>query len=276
MDTYAVFGNPIAHSRSPLVHQYFAQQFDDVIQYQAILAEKESVKQIFDDFFVIGKGANVTLPFKEFAYEYADILSDYAQQAGAVNTLIKQSDGSILGDNTDGVGLVRDIANLGFDLTNKSVLLLGAGGAARGVLPALLSKQPLKIVVANRTAEKAAKLAEVSPLVDGTSLTNIPHQPYDIVINSTSASIDKRILDIDTTLLKDATLIYDMFYSADGTFFNEWCQQFSSAKTFDGLGMLVEQAAASFYLWRGKRPDSKRVINLLREKIQSESKNTIS
>ena len=272
MDRYGVFGNPIGHSKSPLIHRLFAAQTGQQLSYEALLAPLDDFPGFARSFFVEGKGANVTVPFKEQAFQLADALSDRARRAGAVNTLMKREDGSLLGDNTDGAGLVRDLTvNAGCELRGKRILLLGAGGAVRGVLEPLLAQQPAVLVIANRTVAKAEQLAgefaDLGPLV--ASGFDWIDAPVDLIVNGTSASLAGELPPIAPSLIAPGhTLCYDMMYARQATAFNQWAAEQGAARTLDGLGMLVEQAAEAFYLWRGVRPDSAPVLAQLRLQLQ--------
>ncbi|TWH77544.1 shikimate dehydrogenase [Azomonas agilis] len=272
-DRYAVFGNPIAHSKSPQIHRLFAQQTGQDLTYEAILAPLDDFTSVAKDFFQQGQGANITVPFKEDAYRLADQLTERARLAGAVNTLKRQADGSLLGDNTDGAGLVNDLSNnAGISLTGLNILLLGAGGAVRGVLEPLLAQQPARLVIANRTEEKAAHLAS---LFADFGLVEVSHfealqTPFDLIINGTSASLSGAVPPIPVLCVQAGhTLCYDMMYSKEPTAFNQWALECGAARALDGLGMLVEQAAESFALWRGVRPETQSVLSLLREQVQA-------
>ncbi|MDA7086754.1 shikimate dehydrogenase [Pseudomonas sp. SA3-5] len=272
MDRYGVFGNPIGHSKSPLIHRLFAAQTGEQLSYEALLAPLDDFPGFARAFFAQGKGANVTVPFKEQAFQLADSLSARAQRAGAVNTLKKLDDGSLLGDNTDGAGLVRDLTvNAGFDLRGKRILLLGAGGAVRGVLEPMLAEQPATLVIANRTVQKAEQLArefaDLGPVV--ASGFDWIDAPVDLIVNGTSASLAGELPPIASSLIAPGhTLCYDMMYGKAPTAFNRWAAEQGAARTLDGLGMLVEQAAEAFYLWRGVRPDSAPVLAELRRQLQ--------
>ena len=274
-DRYAVFGNPIAHSKSPLIHTAFAEQTRQDLLYERQLVEPNKFIETARQFFASGGcGLNITVPFKLEAFELADVLSERAEAAGAVNTLKKMPDGKIYGDNTDGAGLLRDIThNLGWKIHGKRVLLLGAGGAVRGVIAPLLAEQPSRIVIANRTLEKAealvkdfsvGKSAQEIKLLRASSL-HIHARPFDIVINGTSASLQGAMPDLDPAILNPNACCYDMMYGAQLTLFLQWAQRHGAKEVADGLGMLVEQAAESFYLWRGVRPETKVVMEQLRE-----------
>jgi shikimate dehydrogenase len=264
---YAVFGNPIAHSKSPLIHAAFARQTGEDLDYRAILAPLDNFAGTVAAFRdAAGAGANVTVPFKEEAFRLASRLTPRAQQAGAVNTL-KFGDSQILGDNTDGAGLVQDLtANLNVTLGNKRILLMGAGGAARGVIGPLLGEQPDALVLANRTVGKAQQLAD---LFDGkaraSSYEALAGQAFDVVINATSASLKGELPPLPDQLFNPGALAYDMMYGQADTPFMAWARHHGAARVADGLGMLVEQAAESFLLWRGIRPDTQAVIRMLRQ-----------
>lgn len=269
-DLYAVMGNPINHSKSPQIHSAFAEQTKQDLIYTAILVPLEKFNDEANNFFRTGRGLNVTVPFKEDAWQYADTYSSRALRAGAVNTLIKKDDGSIHADNTDGIGMVRDIVvNNGCDIAGKRVLVLGAGGAVRGILEPVLEEKPLEVVVANRTVSKAQTLAtDFSDLgkITGCGFDQIEGQ-FDLVINGTSASLSGELPPIPETVIHLETICYDMMYGADLTVFNQWAQSHNAAATFDGLGMLVEQAAESFNAWRGVRPETLPVINSIRDSL---------
>ncbi|SEJ71552.1 shikimate dehydrogenase [Pseudomonas sp. NFR16] len=268
MDHYVVFGNPIAHSKSPLIHRLFAEQTGQLLDYQTALAPLEGFTEFARQFFATGRGANVTVPFKEEAYRLADQLTERGRRAAAVNTLARQADGSLLGDNTDGAGLVRDLkVNHGVTLKDKRVLLLGAGGAVRGALEPLLAEGPYVLVVANRTVEKAEQLAqefaELGPVLPAGY--DWLEEPVDIIINATSASLSGAVPPIAPSLIQPGqTFCYDMMYAKEPTAFCRWATEHGAGRAVDGLGMLVEQAAEAFLLWRGVRPDSAPVLAELR------------
>lgn len=267
MQKFAVFGNPIAHSKSPRIHQLFAEQTEQHISYSAILAPLDDFVGCVTEFFQQGQGANVTVPFKEQAFAWANELTPRAQRAKAVNTLKKQADGTILGDNTDGAGLVNDLLNQAVVLRDKKILILGAGGAVRGILQPLLAQQPQELCIANRTVEKAEQLctefADLGPVV--ACGYDWIEAPVDIIINGTSASLHGELPPIAPSLIKPGhTLCYDMMYSKEPTAFNRWAAEQGALRTMDGLGMLVEQAAEAFYLWTGVRPDSQAVLTAMR------------
>jgi shikimate dehydrogenase len=273
MDRYGVFGNPIGHSKSPLIHRLFATQTAQTLSYEPLLAPLDDFLGFARQFFVEGLGANVTVPFKEQAFGLADQLTARAQRAGAVNTLMKQADGSLLGDNTDGAGLVRDLTvNAGLSLRGKRILLLGAGGAVRGVLEPLLAEGPAVLVIANRTVAKAEQLAhefaDLGPVL--ASGFDWLDEPVDLIINGTSASLAGDVPPIAPSLIAPSqTVCYDMMYSQQATAFNQWAAAQGAAVTLDGLGMLVEQAGEAFFLWRGVRPASAPVLAHLRELLRA-------
>lgn len=269
-DRYAVIGNPIEHSKSPQIHSRFAKQTAQDIVYDKLLGQTFPIDAA--DFFKSGgKGLNVTVPFKEEAFAFADSLSDRAKTAGAVNTLIHMEDGAITGDNTDGVGLVTDLGcNHLFNFSGASILLLGAGGASKGVIRPLLEQSPGSLVIANRTASKAIDLAgQVSSLgnVTGMGLQDLSGLKFDLIINGTAAGLSARVPDIPDECLDAGGWTYDMMYSSEPTAFVHWGQSHGAGKALDGLGMLVEQAAESFYLWRGVRPETSAVIDWLRKPV---------
>ncbi|MCY1209131.1 Shikimate dehydrogenase (NADP(+)) [compost metagenome] len=270
-DRYCVFGNPIGHSKSPLIHRLFAEQTGQQLTYEAVLAPLDDFTGCARQFFATGKGGNVTVPFKEQAYQLAGSLSARAQRAGAVNTLKKLDDGSLLGDNTDGAGLVRDLTrNAGLELAGKRILLLGAGGAARGVIEPLLAEKPAALVIANRTVEKAEALARLFADLGPVSASGFDwlEEPVDLIINGTSASLAGDLPPISPSLIKPGyTVCYDMMYGKEMTAFNRWAAEHGAARTLDGLGMLVEQAAEAFLLWRGVLPDSAPVLAELRRQL---------
>lgn len=267
IDQYAVMGNPISHSKSPIIHRKFAQATNQLIDYQAILVKEHNFYAAVTAFQAAGgKGLNITVPFKGDAYNIATIRSERAQRAGAVNTL-KFSNGEIYGDNTDGIGLLRDLTNnLGISVRGKRLLILGAGGATHGILAPLLNAEPQQVVIANRTAERAVKLANdfanLGKIVGG-GFNDLTNEQFEIIINATSASIDDQIPPLPTTIFANGACCYDLMYAAAPTAFLNWCLNNSAAKIADGLGMLVEQAAEAFFLWRGVRPNTKHVINEL-------------
>jgi shikimate dehydrogenase len=271
VDKYAVFGNPISHSKSPAIHTQFAQQTTQLLSYEAICAPVDKFEETILDFLVQGgKGLNVTVPFKEEAWQVAKIRSQRAELAGAVNTLYLNEEGVLCGENTDGVGMVRDIQeNHGYSIAGKKVLVLGAGGAVRGVMKPILEQNPSEVVIANRTVSKAQTLAELfSPFghVSASSLDMLSG-PFDLIINGTAASLQGEMPALPQGMVHSQSWCYDMMYSAEPTVFNRWASNQGACQQLDGLGMLVEQAAESFYIWRGVRPDTTSLISSLREQI---------
>lgn len=272
IDCYAVFGNPISHSKSPQIHSMFAEQTKQSLVYSAVLAEIGEFELAVDDFIQHnGKGLNVTVPFKEDAWRCATKHSKRAQRAGAVNTLKLEDNGDLFGDTTDGIGLVADlIQNHNIQIKDKDVLIIGAGGAVRGVLEALLEQQPASLLIANRTAQKAVQLADdFSDLgnINGCGLDAINDASFDIVINGTSASLQGELPQLPDTIFNLNACSYDMMYDAEATPFMKWSAQCGVKNIFDGLGMLVEQAAESFFIWRGVRPETKAVIENIKKSL---------
>lgn len=261
---YAVFGNPVAHSKSPQIHQQFALQEGVDIEYERICADIGGFAQAVSTFFETGGcGANVTVPFKQEAFALADEHSDRALAAGAVNTLILLKNGKLRGDNTDGIGLANDITQVkNIAIDGKNILLLGAGGAVRGVIPVLLAQNPARIVIANRTRAKAEEVAArfgieaVSPdsLASG----------FDIIINGTSGGLNGQLPAVSPEIFRDCRLAYDMVYGEAAKPFLDFARQSGAKQTADGLGMLVGQAAASYALWRGFKPDIRPVIEYMK------------
>lgn len=276
MDQYAVFGNPIAHSKSPLIHGWFAGQTGQALEYRAILAPEEDFEGHARQFFAEGGlGANVTVPFKLDALVFSDHLSPRARRAGAVNTLQQGKNNKIYGDNTDGVGLVRDLTdNLGFSLKGKRVLLLGAGGAARGVIEPLLKSGIARLKIANRTPEKARQLVQIfhglqpEAELSAGSWASLAGSQYDLILNATSASLSGELPPLPDGLLAREALAYDLMYGKEPTPFLRWAQQQGATQVADGLGMLVEQAAEAFFLWRQVRPETQPVLQRLREQLK--------
>ncbi len=268
-DRYVVIGNPIEHSKSPQIHAAFARQTGQEMEYGRILGEADGFERQVREFLAAGgKGLNVTVPFKEAAWHLAGERSGRAEVAGAVNTLIVLADGRLRGDNTDGVGLVRDLTvNQGLDLKGCRVLLLGAGGASRGVVRPLLEAGPNQLLIANRTAEKALALAAALSgfgAVFGCGLDRLAGRQFDLIINGTAAGLRGEVPGIPEHLLAPGGWSYDMMYGSEPTAFVRWGEAHGAARALDGLGMLVEQAAEAFYLWRGIRPETRGVIEALR------------
>ncbi|WP_347987565.1 shikimate dehydrogenase [Methylomonas sp. AM2-LC] len=268
IDRYAVFGQPINHSKSPRIHSLFAEQTGQSMQYVAqevsSAAFDTTVKRFFDE---NGKGLNCTVPLKELAWQYADSLTERARQAKAVNTLSRQADGSILGDNTDGIGLVNDLTlNHPLNLAGKRILILGAGGASRGIIAPLLALLPDQITIANRTISKAeAMILEFADLgcLQSTDYAKLTGQSFDLIINATSASLSGELPPLPPNLLATAGSCYDLAYANQPTAFVRWGHAQNALHSLDGLGMLVEQAAQAFFVWRGILPHTAPIIALL-------------
>jgi shikimate dehydrogenase len=267
MDRYVVIGNPVSHSLSPEIHARFAATLGENIEYARMLvAEGEFAHRAREFFDAGGRGANVTLPFKVDAFRFADATSERARLAGAANFLARRDD-RIEADNTDGAGLVADLTrNLELELRGARILLLGAGGAARGVIGPLLALRPVELVVANRTADRAADLARafahLGP-VRAAGLDEIPRAEYALLINATSTSTRGEPLALAPGVLGTGVFAYDTAYGAAANPFLERARR-AGARASDGLGMLVEQAAESYFLWRGRRPDARAVLAELR------------
>lgn len=270
-DLYAVVGNPISHSKSPRIHSLFASETGEPVEYTAIQAPLDdfagTVKQFFERG---GKGLNVTVPFKEEAWKLAGRRTERAENAGAANTLYLDDDGVLTADNTDGCGIVRDlVGNHDVALKNARILLLGAGGAVRGVLGPILAEHPASVTIANRTVAKAEALVDLFiPVAGETRLSACgfeqPCEPYDLIINGTSASLQGDLPPLSPKVIAQGTVIYDMMYSLQTTTFNQWSLEQGAQIVHDGLGMLVEQAAESFRIWRGINPATRPVIETLR------------
>lgn len=271
-DQYAVVGNPIGHSRSPRIQTAFAKATTQDMCYEAVLSPLEGFRQMVKDFFATeeGKGLNITLPFKEQAYDLSDVKSLRATQAGAVNTLMKGKDGRLYGDNTDGVGLVRDMTqNLGWALEGKRILVVGAGGAVRGVLGALLAQHPSQLWVVNRTYSKAQNLANIFRAygnIDALRFDEVLPNSVDIIINGSSSSLQGELPPLLDGILSEGACAYDMAYGKPNLPFLVWAQA-QGAIISDGLGMLVEQAAESFFIWREVRVESASLLAELREEL---------
>lgn len=267
-DRYAVLGHPIKHSKSPRIHQIFAEQTGQNLSYSAQEVLPEHFQDAVTEFFAQGgKGLNCTVPLKELAWAFASQKTPRAQLSKAVNTLKLEQDGSILGDNTDGIGLVTDLTlNHGIALADKRVLILGAGGASRGIIGPLLEQKPQSLIVANRTIDKALGLAEefqtIAP-VAGCGFAELAGQQFDLILNATSASLSSELPPLPPALLAENGVCYDLAYGNEPTPFVRWGRDQHAIKSLDGLGMLVEQAAEAFFIWRGVRPETQAVIALL-------------
>jgi shikimate dehydrogenase len=271
VDCYAVVGYPVAHSKSPRIHQMFAAQTGQTLSYIAQPIEPGNFAAAVAEFQRLGgKGLNVTLPFKLEAHALCAWRSERAERAGAVNTLWFDKTGRICGDNTDGIGLVRDLTvNHGIVVNRRKVLLLGAGGAAQGALPALLAARPAKLTIANRTFSKAQALAERVPAAERNMIEILPMEAlagrdFNLIINATAASLAGELPPLPDDVLHRGGDCYDMMYADGPTIFMRWGVRYGAVRSVDGLGMLVEQAAESFFLWRDVRPDTAPVIKALR------------
>jgi shikimate dehydrogenase len=265
---FVLFGHPVSHSWSPFIHGMFARQFDHVVDYKIQDVEAGGFRQSVINFFVEGGGgANVTLPHKPAAAEIVNELSARAERARAVNTIVRRSATELYGENTDGIGLVTDLArNLGVAISGARLLILGAGGATRGVLAPLLEQEPRVVHVANRTPERAHQLAEeFSDLgeVSASGFAEIDDRPWDVVINATAASLAGEVPDLPSRAVGRDTVCYDMAYGRGETAFMRWAAERGSKRAYKGWGMLVEQAAESYLLWHGVRPETRTVMGAL-------------
>lgn len=268
LDRYAVIGYPVKHSRSPFIHAMFAKQCDQQMSYQLLEVAPEQLATTVPQFFADGgKGLNVTVPHKQAVMSMVKYRSPRAEFAGAINTIMVLQDNELMGDNTDGVGLLNDLTNnLKFDLKNKRILLLGAGGAARGVIAPLLQQHPDVVVVANRNVQRAMQLTEEFKnlgSLQSSSFAQVETKAFDLIINATSASLQGDMPDVPQTVIGEQTVCYDMAYGKDDTVFTQWAKQHGAARAVQGWGMLVEQAAEAFFLWRGVRPDTAPVLAAL-------------
>lgn len=269
MDQYGVVGHPVSHSLSPFIHGMFARETGQELTYRLFDVRPGDLEKHVRDFFAQGGGGlNVTLPHKIAARELANELTTRAAHAAAVNTLARADDGSILGDNTDGAGLVHDLRdNLGIELAGRRLLIMGAGGATRGVLAPLLGLEPALVVIANRTPERAAALAAAFSdlgVTRGVGFQDVAEEPFDLVINATSASLSGDIPPLPPGAVDSSTVCYDLAYGKSATAFVAWARRRGCARALQGWGMLVEQAAESFELWRGVRPTTAPVLAALR------------
>ena len=275
-DFYAVIGNPIEHSKSPVIHHAFAQLTHQDIQYERVLAPLDDFAHTVHGLIAQGfKGANVTVPFKLEAFAMANRLTERAQDAGAVNTLIFDAQG-IIGDNTEGIGLVRDITkNIGVSFSGKRVLLIGAGGASEGVLHPILAAQPELLIITNRTLDKALNMVKrveargelLYVSVSAYAFDDLHGQQFDIVINATSAGLSDSQLPLPSGIFASNALAYDMMYGRITPFMTFAKQQ--GAIVFDGLGMLIEQAAEAFFVWRGVHPPTAPVIEMFKQQAKA-------
>lgn len=268
-DRYAVMGNPIAHSKSPLIHAQFAAQTQQHLHYDAMLVAVDGFTAAVAAFRAEGgRGLNITVPFKQEAWSLAEVRTPRAERAGAVNTLWWDDKNRLHGDTTDGIGLVRDLHdNHSLALKGLRILVLGAGGAVRGVIEPLLAEQPAELVVANRTPHRAVELATLfnalGPIL-GCGFAELDATPFDLIINGTAAGLSGEVPPIATTVFGSNSWAYDMMYAKEPTAFVGWAQAHGAHQARDGLGMLVEQAAEAFWIWRGIRPATGPVIAQLR------------
>ncbi len=273
-DWYAVMGNPVSHSKSPLIHTLFAEQTRQRLQYTAIQVDPGGFRQAVGNFQANGgKGLNITVPFKQEAWALAEERTPRAQLAGAVNTLAFNAAGRISGDNTDGIGLVRDLTgNLQQTLTGKRIVIIGAGGAVRGVLGPLLELKPAQLLIVNRTEQRAQELAQLFAAlgpVQACGFDTLPPTACDLLLNASAASLQGELPPLPPALIQPTTLCYDMMYGAQPTVFMDWCRQQGVQRVSDGLGMLVEQAAEAFHLWRKVMPATAPVIAEVRRRLQA-------
>lgn len=272
-DRYAVMGNPVSHSLSPRIHAEFARRTRQRLEYTAIQVDEGGFAQAVGNFQGAGgKGLNITVPFKQQAFALAERRSERAERARAVNTL-RFDAGAVYGDNTDGAGLVRDLCtNLALEISGRRVLLLGAGGAARGVIAPLLALRPASLTIANRSVDRAQELQRAFAVIGAPEVRGFDElegERFDLLVNATSASLHGEGLKLPSTLLAAGCWCYDMMYAAEPTPFLRWAADHGAKGTSDGLGMLVEQAAESFELWRGVRPDTAGVVQSLRDYLRS-------
>jgi shikimate dehydrogenase len=273
-EQYAVFGNPIAHSRSPEIHQHFARQFSRIIDYKKILATEADFPEQLQAFFSQGgKGCNVTVPFKELCCTLCDQLTSAAERAGAVNTVYLDEHGKLCGHNTDGAGLLRDLtANHQQAIAGKQVVVLGAGGATRGILEPLVGQNPASLTLVNRTEDKARALAtRFSDLYPIAVLDRqaLKARPVDLLINATSASLSGALPVADEGIITAKTFCYDLAYASEPTAFLQWARANGAADSVDGLGMLVEQAAIAFATWTGQQPDTRELIRSMAQPVSA-------
>ena len=272
-DRYCVFGNPIKHSKSPLLHTLFASQTNQDLAYTAQCVDIDNFSTAATNFFKEGgKGLNITVPFKHDAYTFASSLTERAIRAGAVNTLFINEHNIVVGDNTDGIGLVEDITlRLNWRLKDMRILIMGAGGAVRGILEPVIKESPHSITIVNRTKEKAQKLANVFSDIFSITATSYPELnndeascDFDIIINASSASLSSELPTLPINMINKNTYCYDLMYAKELTPFLLWAKAKGSSVISDGLGMLVYQGAESFLIWRGVKPKTAKVIRQLR------------
>ena len=267
-DRYGVMGHPIDHSWSPFIHGLFAKQTGQNLSYRLFDVTPEKFRSSALEFFTGGgRGLNITVPHKSAAAELVNRLTPRAEQAGAVNTILIDEHDELLGDNTDGAGLITDlVVNLAVELSGQRILILGAGGATRGVLAPLLEARPAHVVIANRTAGRAMELAEEFAdlgALHGCGFDALAAEPFDLIINATSASLHGEVPLVPARIIAKHTVCYDMAYGKGDTSFTRWAREHHARNAFKGWGMLVEQAAESFLLWRGVRPDTRPILEAL-------------
>ncbi len=267
---YAVFGNPVKHSKSPQIHSLFAKQTGITLKYQAIEVPLDKFVNSVNLFSKqYGKGLNITVPFKEEAFSMCDVLTERARLCGSVNTIWFSDDSKIYGDTTDGQGLINDLViNHNLSLKNKSLLVLGAGGSVKAILEPLLKQNPKRLLIANRTVSKAEDLADIFSCIGNVkscSYDDLISESFDLVINGTSLSLQGKLPPLPDSILLEKACCYDLMYADKATVFMEWSRQKGAALVMDGLGMLVEQAAESFQIWHGIKPETRPVIKALRK-----------
>ena len=267
-DRYGVIGHPISHSKSPVIHQQFANQTGQDISYEAFDIAPENLSEELNTLIEAGvKGLNVTVPHKNSVADWVDDLSDRARKAGAVNTILIDADGRTSGENTDGVGLLRDLKqNLAINPADKNILILGAGGATRGIIQPILETGPASLRIANRTIEKAVELTELFADIGKITTCRFDElggQTFDLIINATSAGLTGDVPPFPASIIDSHVICYDLSYSMTETPFCSWAAEQGATEVQQGWGMLVEQAAESFQIWRGVRPDTAAVLKLL-------------
>lgn len=261
---FAVLGRPISHSLSPLIHEHFAASLGFKLIYEKIEVDEPSFAKVVKGFFAKGGvGLNITLPYKEKAYELADVCSSRAEKAKAANTLWFKEN-KLYADNTDGIGLVRSLSSA-LDLKSLNVLILGAGGASRGIIQPLLDARVAQITIANRSEERLAKMATDFPELSYQSLSQLNGQ-FDLILNATPGSLNKEQFNLPSSILKDKTFCYDLAYQlTEKTTFVNWAEKYQ-LKAKDGLGMLIEQAAEAFYIWHNLRPETAGLEDILKKR----------
>ena len=271
MDKYAVIGNPIGHSKSPKIHRLFGEQLGHKISYEKLEATEKTFAIVVEDFFRSGgRGINVTLPFKGLAYAFSDVLGAQAKNCGAVNTLSFSEDGRVYGESTDGLGLIRDLDNHNIKIEDRSILLIGAGGTTKSILPSIIGKKPKSVALTNRTEKKAVELKDAFlhlfqiDCVSGESID----RNYDLVINTTSSQLSNSLPSFSPVAIKGADS-YDVNYSWQQTLFQSWSNENGAMVALQGWGMLVEQAAESFSIWRGVRPETTAVVARLQSEVEN-------